>query len=131
MAYMSQEKKVAIAAQLKTIIPHGWKWSLGVDHHSTIVLKIRSAPVDLLADVQWYNEARQTYANVNPYHWAKHFKGDVLSIFERIFTALNTGNWDRSDIQSDYHDVGHYVEVRIGEWNKPFVITGAAVAQAA
>jgi hypothetical protein len=30
------------------------------------------------------------------------------------------GNHDNSDIQSDYFDVGWYVEVNIGKWNKAY-----------
>lgn len=53
MAYMSQEKKAKIAAKLKQVIPHDWKYSLAVHHHSTIILRISAAPVDLVAN---YNE---------------------------------------------------------------------------
>jgi hypothetical protein len=34
---------------------------------------------------------------------------------------MNDGNWDKSDIQSDYFNVGWYVDVNIGKWNKPYV----------
>jgi hypothetical protein len=33
-----------------------------------------------------------------------------------------TGNHDRSDIQSDYFDVGWYVDVNIGSWNRPYEV---------
>ena len=35
---------------------------------------------------------------------------------------MNDGNHDRSDPQSDYFDVGWYVDVNIGKWNKPYTL---------
>jgi len=36
---------------------------------------------------------------------------------------MDIGNHDRSDIQSDYFDVGWYKSVNIGKWNKPYEVT--------
>jgi hypothetical protein len=67
----------------------------------------------------------------NPYHFRDHCTDEcVADVFGKIFDALNLENHDHSDIQSDYFDVGHYVELRIGAWKRPFVITGE-LAQAA
>jgi hypothetical protein len=35
---------------------------------------------------------------------------------------MNTGNWDESDIQTDYFNVGWYVDVKIGSWQKPYKV---------
>ena len=48
MAYMNQEKKSKIAAALKGVVPDGWKYSLSVRNHSTIVMTITAAPFDLI-----------------------------------------------------------------------------------
>ena len=132
MAYVDQNKKTLIAAALKSVMPKGWKWSLAVQNHSTIVLTISQAPVDLLAEYtrvgnerRRYGEAshaRVDHADVNHYHLDGAFDGELLETFSKIVAALNTNNHDRSDIQSDYFDVGHYVAVKIGRWNKPFVV---------
>lgn len=50
MAYVSKEKKQKIAAALKTVMPKGWRWSLAINHGSTLILTIASAPVDLMAE---------------------------------------------------------------------------------
>jgi hypothetical protein len=136
MAYVDQSKKALIAAALKPVMPAGWKWSLAVQNHSTIVLTITSAPVDLLAEVKRVVDARaerrgeqpidgKTFTNfdVNHYHLDTAFDGELLETFRKIVDALNTNNHDRSDIQSDHFDVGHYVAVKLGRWNKPFVVT--------
>jgi hypothetical protein len=129
MAYMSQEHKQQIHTALKQIIPAGWKWSLAVRNHSTICLNIASAPVNLLGEM---NEARiarnnppqsfPTHASVNPYYVTEQFTRSA-DLMKRIIAAMNAGNWDRSDIQTDYFDVGHYVAINIGMWNKPFQCT--------
>lgn len=136
MAYVDQSKKALIAAALKPVMPVGWKWSLAVQNHSTIVLTIASAPIDLLAEVlRVVNERAErrgdrqfdskTFTNfdVNHYHLDTAFDGELLETFRKIVDALNTNNHDRSDIQSDHFDVGHYVAVKLGRWNKPFVVS--------
>lgn len=131
MAYMNQEKKAAIAADLKTVIPSEWKYSLSVRHHSTIVLTIASAPFELIKAMkpsQWFDPATATWIDVNPYHYREHFADEcVADVFDRIFAALNKGNHDRSDSHTDYFDVGWYVEVCLGRYNKPFVCTAKPV----
>lgn len=130
MAYVNQEKKAVFAAALKKVVPAGWKYSLAVRNYSTIVMTISAAPVDLLAEVQAkYNEENlvsydthrkvgETH-NVNPY-WLETQFTTSLPTFQAIVDALNTGNHDRSDVMTDYFDVGHYVSIHIGTWEKPF-----------
>lgn len=138
MAYMSQDHKAEIAAQLRRVIPAGWKWSLGVHHHSTIVLTISAAPVDLLGEsARVSNELGRmrgyapspigTHCDVNHFHLDQQFD-DSLETMRAIVRAVNLRNYDNSDHQTDYFDVGHYVSIRIGRWDKPFVFTGAAKA---
>lgn len=130
MAYVNQEKKAKILAALKPAIPATWKWSLAVRHHSTIVLTISAAPVDLIAEYvsrRCSDEVResclkQRYLDANPYHWREHFEEPLLTTFAAIFKALNVDNHDRSDMQTDYFDVGHYVSVHFGRWDKPFTV---------
>ena len=136
MAHMTQEKKAKIAAALKTIMPKGWKWSLSVEHRSTIVLTIAAAPVDLMAEIYGVRNGRMiqrgydaltekpTHYTLNTYH-PENALDASLPLFTQIIAALNTGNHDNSDLMSDYFDVGHYVDVSIGKWNKDFVCTAA------
>jgi hypothetical protein len=112
MAYMNQERKAIIAAELKKVMPKDWKYSLAVRHHSTIVLTISEAPVDLASMLQG--------RAINQYWLQNQFSGELLETFTRIKDALNTGNHDRSDSQSDYFDVGWYVTIRVGAYKRPF-----------
>ena len=125
MAYMNQEKKAKIAAALKQVMPTGWKYSLAVRHHSTIVCTITKAPFDLLgAQVQNEHNAGATYAQLNPYHYRSQCTDECLGeVYEAIMDCLNIDNFDNSDTQTDYFHVGHYVALNIGAWNKPFEFT--------
>lgn len=134
MAYMSQERKAEIAVELKKVMPHGWKYSLGVHHHSTIRLTIRQAPVDLVAE--WNRQSSTEFRpehipfspatghiQVNEFYLERQFDKH-LKLFKAIKETMNVGNHDRSDSMTDYFDVGWYVSINIGEWDKPFVFTG-------
>lgn len=133
MAYMNQEKKSKIAAKLKDVVPKGWKYSLRVRNHSTIIMTVTSAPVDLMAEAQRVTAERRarqgdapnnythTHLDVNPYH--PDFSFDVsLPTIRSILEAMNDGNHNRSDIMSDYFDVGWYVDINVGSWDKPFKV---------
>lgn len=128
MAYVDQDKKAKIAAALKLVMPKGWKYSLAVRHHSTIVLTITAAPFDLIAALS-KSPARDpstiTYADLNTHYIREQFDDEcVADVFEAIKDALDTDNHDNSDLMTDYFDVGHYVDVTIGRWNKPFQVLG-------
>lgn len=133
MAYMSQENKKQLAANLKAALKgSGLKYSLGVSNHSTITMKITSGPVDFIqnyvAVVSKKPEYERTFdktitsLRVNEYHYQNQFTGKALDLLKKIVPALNVGNHDRSDIQSDYFDVGWYVDVSIGAFRKPYVV---------
>ena len=127
MAYMTQDKKRAITAALRTVVPAGWKYSLSVQNHSKITMQISAAPFDLINAVaasECFDPTTATYCEISPYHVRARFVDEcVADVFEAIFGALNTGNHDRSDSAADYFDVGHYVALRIGAWNRPFALT--------
>lgn len=132
MAYVSKEKKAKIKLALDEALKGtGVKATLAVRHHSAIVCTVRKGPVDFIGN---YNQTQlenygehaghflgdRKYFEVNPYHYNKEFSGEALEIVSKIVKALNTDNYDNSDIQSDYFDVGHYVDLNIGTYEKPY-----------
>lgn len=135
MAYMSQDRKAQIAPAVKSILKrYDVKGTLAVVDHSTLVLNIKSGTLDFIGD---YNatiqndrnmygrsfNAAETNIQVNPYHYRSHFGNKVIRKFlDEIFNAMNNGNWDRSDSQTDYFDVGWYVRVNVGKWNKSYIL---------
>ncbi len=123
MAYYSQERKQEAAPKVKAILKkYGIKGTLGVNNHSTVVLNIKSGKLDF---IQNFNEAGGVSIkniSVNPYHFQTHFTGECLKFLTEVFAALNEGNHNNSDIQSDYFDVGWYIDINIGKWDKPYVL---------
>lgn len=138
MAYMDQVKKAKIAAALKKVMPSGWKYSLAVRHHSSIVLTIKEAPVDLIKMINAKNKAKADLRGdvfyeckdnvpLNQLYLENSFEGDVLKVLEAAKAALYSADYyDRSDSQTDYFDCAYYVDMQIGKWNKPFVYNAAA-----
>lgn len=131
MAYMSQEKKKSIVAAMKPVLKkYGIKATFGVRHHSTLVMNISSGNIDFIANFNETTKDRvqfrpaESYVDVNPYWYKEHFSGVALKFMEEAFPILNDGNFDHSDIQSDYFHVGWYVDVNVGSWNKPYIFNG-------
>jgi len=131
MAYMSQETKAKIAPKIKAILArNGLKGTLAVRNYSTLVLNIKAGKIDFIKN---FNETCQTEfgrrvsftpattsIDVNPYHFRDHFSGKAKQALEQLLAAMQEGNWDKSDVQTDYFNVGWYVDVNIGKWNKPY-----------
>ncbi len=115
MAYMNQEKKAKLAPKIKAILKkHGVKGSIAVRNHSTLVVNISSGSIDFGGD----------RIQVNPYWYQDHYEGRPLELFKELIPAMNDGNHDRSDAMTDYFDVGWYIDVNVGKWNKPYQLEG-------
>ena len=132
MAYMNQEEKTALAPNIKAVLKkYGVKGSIAVRNFSTLIVNIKSGGIDFIGN---YNETclartgdrftrnEDQYIDVNPYWYTEHFSGKALSFLKELFTAMNAGNHNRSDVQTDYFDIGWYVDVNVGSCNKPYVI---------
>jgi hypothetical protein len=60
---------------------------------------------------------------INPYWYQDHCKDQELKeTLSKILAAINSENHDNSDIMTDYFDVGYYVDIRFGRWDKPFKV---------
>ena len=112
MAYMNSEKKAIIASNLKPVLKKfGVKGSLSVDHHSSIVLTLKSGKIEFGSDRQ----------QVNHYWFHEHYDGVAKEFLTEAFAALKSAGWynnTRSEI--DYFDIAYYVDINIGKWNKPY-----------
>jgi hypothetical protein len=135
MAYMSQERKAQLAPAIRAVLKkYRLKGSISVDHSSTLVVTIRAGAIDFVSNSNQVAEAkghhlRPNYRpakdslDVNPYWYQEHFDGTALACLQELLPAMNAGNHDRSDAMTDYFDVGWYVTVRIGSWNRPYEVT--------
>lgn len=133
MAYMNQERKAKFSGKIAAILnEYGLKGTLSVQNNMTIVLKIKSGKIDFIKN---YNEQIKNKTSVmylqsqatdnikiNSYWYDTTFSGTALECIKKIMNVLNEGNHDNSDIQTDFFDVGWYVDVYIGSYDKPYVL---------
>jgi hypothetical protein len=113
MAYMNQEKKKELSPLIKSICKkHGIKATLGVHNYSELVLNIKSGSIDFGAD------------RINEYWYKDHFADNpkALAFLSEVIPAMNIGNFDKSDVQTDYFHVGWYMSVNLGKWDKPYIL---------
>jgi len=139
MAYFNQERKQQKAPAIKAILKkYGVKGSLAVRNHSTFVLNLKSGSIDFIenfiqtdSNVMHGRKMSQEQIeyirknqslDVNVYWYKEHFSGKALDFLKEVLHVMNGGNHDNSDIQTDYFDVGWYVDVNIGSWNKPYTV---------
>lgn len=125
MAYISKEEKNVKAVLLRALgKKHGVKLTVARDHYSTIVLNIASGKIDFFKDFQLKDDYENlTYLNVNKYYIKDHFTGSSKEFLLAAHAILNDGNHNKSDIMTDYFDVGFYIDIRIGRYNKPYLLT--------
>jgi len=128
MAYMSQENKKSLSPKIKEICKkYDVKATLSVNNHSTLQLNIKSGPLDVLDDST--ERARCTldsdgglYESVNEYYYKEHYTGKTLEFLSEVIPAMTIGNHNNSDIMTDYFDVGWYINVNVGAWDKPYIL---------
>lgn len=119
MAYITSESVKEMRTKIKELYPakQGWKFSITRDHYTSVRCSILSAPVELRLDTSKDN------ISVNNFWIESNYEGknDIAKeILLNINNILNLNNFDKSDAMTDYFHVGHYVNISIGEWDKPF-----------
>ena len=135
MAYISQEKKKELAVGIKKVLKkYGMKGTLGVNHHSSLVVNLWEGALDLLGDAQKHNDkvAQQRgqesypigdYLQVNTYRadeWA--FSETIANFYKELIAAMKGTEWyNKSDIMTDYFDIAYYLDVNVGKWDKGYV----------
>lgn len=135
MAYMTPERKQKFAPLVKRVLAkYGVKGTLSVRDRSTLTLTIKSGKINFCQN--WFDayEAQPSWQrvgygpdkvpdhiDVNVHHVDRHFTGRARQCLKELLAVMNMGNWDRSDIQTDYFDKGWYVGINIGRWNKPYI----------
>lgn len=136
MAYVSQEMKNELAPAIKAILKkYGIKGTLAVQHHSTLVLSIKSGKIDFIKNHNDVVEKRNAgdlrqghmatdYIQVNPYWTDEHYTGKAKKFFAEVIAAMKGPKFfDNSDPMTDYFHVSHYIDINVGKWNKPYIVT--------
>ena len=148
MAFMDQKRKAQLAPGIKAVLrKYGLKGSLRVGNHTSLCLTLTEGSLDLIGNAvavlhreadtyphdikgKWMREAaaymqKTQSTDVNTYHAKDAFTGVCQKAILELIAAMNVGNHDESDPQTDYFNVGWYIHVNVGRWNKPYRFTGA------
>ena len=137
MAYMNQEQKKLLAPGIKKVLKkYGLRGTIGVNHHSGLKVRILEGPLDFIGNknqnmpqhkVDLYGHSKD-YLQVNE-HWINDtYSGVVKECLNELINAMNgckeIQNHDNCDYYTDYFDIGWYTYIRVGEWDKPYKLTG-------
>jgi len=118
MAYISKQGVAEIRNELKRRFPRkeGWKFSVRNDNYSSVYCTIQMAPVRF---------AKGDYEQINQYRSEEYENSeilqDIINICNGNFPGSTNQNYDNSDIMTDYFDVGWYIHIQQGSWDRPFV----------
>lgn len=134
MAYVSKEMKAKIAPTIKAICKkYNVKASLAVRNHMTLVLNVKQGPIDFIGN---YNKVvgnqpggfrngspAEKSLSPNQFWFQEHFDGVAKDFLAEAFEALKGPDFfDDSDSQSDYFHCSHYIDVNVGQWDKPYAL---------
>ena len=115
MAYYNQEQKREVAPKIKALLKkYGMKGSLSVRHHSTVVLNLKEGPIDFGQNTFGGN------IDINVYWIDENYTGVAREFLNEAYAILSEGNYNNSDIMTDYFDVGWYVDINVGRWDRSY-----------
>ena len=83
----------------------------------------QSLDIDLVqGPFEAFTKAGEDCRQVNPYYISSsnHFTAEAKKVLERAYAISKEYNYDNSDSMTDYFDVNFYVNMSVGQWNKPF-----------
>jgi len=112
MAYLNSQDTKAIRTALKKAFPQ-FKLSITNRHGSGVSIKILSGPT---------NFGFKEYTQFHPAQFDRIQDGEILKQMREVMHKA-VGNYDNSDIMTDYFEVGYYEWFSLGDWNKPFTLT--------
>lgn len=134
MAYVSQEMKKSLAPAIKSVLKkYGYKGSIAVDNHSSLVVNIKEGVADFIGMANSKNKEiaerrngryypSEGYIQVNTYY-PEHY-GEAQEFLEELIAAMKgTGWYNNTDAQIDYFDIAYYLDINVGKWDKPYVCT--------
>ena len=117
MAYVSQEKKKALAPAIKAVLKkYKMKASIAVRHHSTLVVNIKEGAVPF---------KESDHYSVNEYHYENHYADNptLVSFLSELLSAMKGPDYyNNDDAMTDYFDRSHYTDINFGKWDQPYKV---------
>jgi hypothetical protein len=131
MAYMNQQTKKQLEPAIKAVLKkYGMNGTLAVRNNSTLMVNIKAGKLDIIGNYL-DKVGRDRFSNfprslqVYQYSNECRFTGSVLDFMNELFDAMRGAEWyDRSDAQTDYFDTAYYMNVNVGQWDKPYIFEG-------
>ena len=141
MAYITQEEKKQRAPQIKAVLKkYGLKGTIGVRNHMTLYVTIKEGALDFIGAAQKINDEyarrhfREAHQITDGYLQVNENRGDdyreydkkVGDFIDEMNAAMKgVGYYNNDDAMTDYFDRAFYIDINIGNWQKPYVYTGA------
>ena len=117
MAYVSQEKKKALAPAIKAVLKkYKVKASIAVSNHSALVVNIREGAVPFKPSDHY---------QVNEYYYEDHYADNptLVSFLDELISAMKGPNYHNNDnAMVDHYDRSHYTYINFGQCDKPYVM---------
>jgi len=141
MAFMNQTIKSELLPGIKAVLrKYGLKGTVSVGNHTALSVTIREGKLDFIGDaisvlrspqnanIPFLSDSiasllKEQSLDVNTYHIRSNHSGICQKALLELHQAMNDGNWDKSDPQTDYFNVGWYTYINIGKWRKPYRCT--------
>lgn len=120
MAYITTEDVRKIRNKLKEEFGKTLKFGVRNSHKMKVIVTIKSGNIDF-SDILEGEE----YCDINHYYLDRYGKHENIfkKIVEIIKTAPDKEWFDNSDIQTDYFHVSYYYSIRVGEFDRPYMMT--------
>jgi hypothetical protein len=115
MAYITADRTKEIKRELQQAFP-GLRFSVRNRHYTEVAVTITQGDVDFSDIIE--GEGHK-YIQLNHFYLDRY--GRHSELLTDIYGIINKGNYDRSDSMTDYFDVGFYIHMQIGEWDKPYI----------
>ena len=112
MPYITSERVAEIRKEVKATFPK-FKFSVTKEHHSSVHINIMAGPMDF----------GTKHEGVNHFYISEHYadRHEIRDILLKIYSIANKGNGTLVE-DGDYGMVPNfYVNIAIGQWNKPYV----------
>jgi len=135
MAYVSKEDKKELSVGIKKVLKkYNVRGTIGVHNRSTLVVKLWSGDLDILGNYwevykknEWtvdpWNKRSEkpTSLTVNPNCVDRSYAGEVRAFLEELIAEMKGEHYfDDSDIMTDYFHCSHYIDIEVGNWEKPY-----------
>jgi len=127
MAYVSKGLMAKARTSVKEHFPSKYGWKITCKRspgHSKLTATIRKAPEKFQKELKSIcidKKNTKIYSSLNRMNVTNNTY--LKSIYEELETCLKTDKYyDNSEVQVDYFDCSHFINIQIGEYDKPFIL---------